>query len=302
MDGLNHLLLKGAAVFAIAINQNQYKTYILSDQLAQTRLEVVPERGGIITAWSVRGQEMLYLDAARFADPTLSVRGGIPILFPICGNLPDNTYQFDEQPYSLKQHGFARDLPWDVTDRTTQEQVSITLSLQSNEQTRSLYPFEFQLNFTYRLQGNSLELDQEFVNLGDRPMPFSTGLHPYFGVTDKRKLQFDIPAAEFQSHKDYAYAAFSNQFDFEQDEIDVIFPQPSRHQASVTDLERGIKLDLDYSALYSKLVFWTLKGKPFYCLEPWSAPRNALNTGDGLTLLPPKQSLKTLVRLTANFI
>lgn len=289
-------------MFAIAINQDQYKTYVLSDQLAQTRLEVVPERGGIITAWSVRGQEMLYLDTDRFADPTLSVRGGIPILFPICGNLPDNTYQFDEQFYLLKQHGFARDLPWDVVDRTTQEQVSISLSLHSNEHTRSLYPFEFQLNFTYRLQGNSLELHQEFVNLGDRPMPFSTGLHPYFGVNDKSKLQFDIPAAEFQSHKNYDYYAFSNQFDFAQDEIDVIFPQPSRPQASVTDLERGIKLDLDYSPLYSKLVFWTLKGKPFYCLEPWSAPRNALNTGDSLTLLPPQQSLKTLVKLTANFI
>jgi len=27
------------------------------------------------------------MDTERFKDPTLSVQGGIPLLFPICGNL-----------------------------------------------------------------------------------------------------------------------------------------------------------------------------------------------------------------------
>lgn len=33
-----------------------------------------------------------------------------PILFPIVGRLVDNTYYVDGKPYSLTQHGFARDL------------------------------------------------------------------------------------------------------------------------------------------------------------------------------------------------
>ncbi|HEY9597003.1 MAG TPA: aldose epimerase, partial [Cyanophyceae cyanobacterium] len=90
-------------MFAIAIQKKQYETYILTDESAQAQLEVVPERGGIITQWSLQGQDILYLDAERFANPTLSVRGGIPILFPICGNLPDNTYRYKGQSYQLKQ-------------------------------------------------------------------------------------------------------------------------------------------------------------------------------------------------------
>jgi galactose mutarotase-like enzyme len=157
--------------------------------------------GGIITKWRVQGQEILYLDAERFANPELSVRGGIPILFPICGNLPDNTYTYNGQQYTLKQHGFARDLPWEVADQVTQEAVSLTLVLNSNEQIRAVYPFDFQLAFTYQILGNSLEIRQRFTNHSPEPMPFSTGLHPYFEISDKTGLQFDIPATQFQIRK-----------------------------------------------------------------------------------------------------
>lgn len=51
-------------------------------------LRLVPERGGLLSGWRCNGRELLYLDEARFADPALSVRGGMPVLFPICGNLP----------------------------------------------------------------------------------------------------------------------------------------------------------------------------------------------------------------------
>ncbi|MFM8008354.1 MAG: aldose epimerase, partial [Dolichospermum sp.] len=76
-------------MFTIDIQQKQYKTYILSDKTAGTQIEVVPERGGIITSWLVQGQEIFYMDSERFTHPDLSVRGGNPILFPLCGNLPD---------------------------------------------------------------------------------------------------------------------------------------------------------------------------------------------------------------------
>lgn len=285
-------------MFAIDLEQKQYKTYILSDQTAQSRLEVVPERGGIITSWQIRGKEMLYLDAERFANPELTVRGGIPILFPICGNLPDNTYTYQGQSYTLKQHGFARDLPWEVTDRVTQNGVSITLVLNSNNQTRAVYPFDFQLIFTYRLQGNSLEIHQRYANHSAGAMPFSTGLHPYFQVSDKTQLQFEIPANQFQNQRDKSIQPFAGQFDFDLDEIDASFRELSGQSAAVTDLGQQTRLKLDYDPIYSTLVFWTVKGKEFYCLEPWSAPRNALNTGDRLIHLESGETLETFVQLT----
>src|SRR3712207_846071 len=135
-------------VCALKIEQKQYETYVLTNEQALSRLEVVPERGGIITNWRLQDRDILYLDTDRFADPSLSVRGGIPILFPICGNLPDNIYIYQGQQYQLKQHGFARDLPWTVTESAenqASDRASLTLDLNSNDQTRAVYPFDFQL-------------------------------------------------------------------------------------------------------------------------------------------------------------
>lgn len=287
---------------AIAIQQEQYKTYTLSDESTQTCLEVVPERGGIITRWQVQGQNILYLDAARFANPELTVRGGIPILFPICGNLPDNTYTHNGQTYTLKQHGFARDLPWEVVDQSTDEEsASLSLQLTSSEQTHKSYPFDFQVVFTYRLQGNLLKIDQQFTNHSVEPMPFSTGLHPYFEVADKSQLQFDIPGTEFFNQRAQTVDPFPGHFDFELDEIDAAFRHVNRQTAIATDASRRLRLTLTYDPIYSTVVFWTVKGKDFYCLEPWTASRNALNTGEDLIYLEPGASLKVTVQLVATF-
>ncbi|MFB2921782.1 MULTISPECIES: aldose epimerase [Aerosakkonema] len=288
-------------MLAIAVKEQQYKTYILSDLSAQSELEVVPERGGIITRWCIQGQEILYLDAERFADPNLSVRGGIPILFPICGNLPDNTYTHKEKQYTLKQHGFARDLPWEVANQVTQDQVSITLVLESDDVTRKVYPFDFKLAFTYQIRGNTLQIRQCYTNLSDEQMSFCTGLHPYFYTFDKTQLQLRIPATEYQDQRNKTTHPFTGSFDFDSDEIDVAFRDVRSPFASVTDSSRNLRLSLSYDEAYSTLVFWTVKGKEYYCLEPWTAPRNALNTGENLIHVEPEATFETLVSLTASF-
>ncbi|MGQ4649448.1 aldose epimerase family protein [Lyngbya aestuarii] len=286
-------------MFEITTSQKQYQTYTLTDQEAKSQLEIVPERGGIVTQWSFQGQEILYLDNERFADPSLTVRGGIPILFPICGNLPDNTYTYQGKEFQLKQHGFARNLPWRVTEQLTNERASLTLVLNSNDQTRAVYPFDFQVSFTYQLKGDTLEIQQRYTNYSEEPMPFSTGLHPYFLISDKDQLELDIPASEYQNQNSQVVHSFDGGFDLSTDEIDAAFLEPNDNCASAIDKERRIKITLSYTELYSTLVFWTVKGKDFYCLEPWSAPRNALNTGEKITRLSPGESLEASVSLKA---
>lgn len=286
----------------IAIEQRQYRTYILQDEAAGTLLEVVPERGGIITRWQIQGREILYLDAERFTNPELTVRGGIPILFPICGNLPDNAYTYQGHAYSLKQHGFARDLPWDVIEQTTSDRLSLTLELTSNPQTQAVYPFAFHLVFTYTLQANTLTLHQRYTNQSAGSMPFAIGFHPYFLVEDKSALQFQIPATELLDQRAKTTHPYSGRFDLESDEIDVAFTELSSQVATVTDTHRSLRLTLHSSPAFSTLVFWTVKGKEFYCLEPWTAPRNALNTGERLIHLSPGASLETSVTCTVELI
>jgi galactose mutarotase-like enzyme len=289
-------------MFAIAVKQEQYRTYILSDQTSLARLEIVPERGGIVTRWAIQGQEILYLDQERFQYPTLSVRGGIPILFPICGNLPNNQYTHNQKSYTLPQHGFAREMPWQVIDQNTDSGASLTLRLTSNSATKKVYPFDFEVDFIYQLQGDHLSITQRYTNLSSEKMPFSTGLHPYFWVKDKSQLSFDIPANILQDHKTLEIKPFNGTFDLRQPEIDAAFKQISRQSASFSDRQRNLTLNLEYSDLYGTLVFWTLQDKDYICLEPWTAPRNALNTGEGLIHLAPQQIIETVVTIRANFI
>jgi galactose mutarotase-like enzyme len=289
-------------VFAVALKTDHSPAYLLSDTDTESRLEIVPDRGGLATRWQVENQEIFYFDAERFANPELSVRGGIPILFPICGNLPDNQYTFNDETYSLKQHGFARDLPWQVVGQDTEDAASLTLELTSSEATRSRYPFDFKLSFTFKLHGHILDLHQQFTNLTDQPMPFSTGLHPYFLVEEKSQLIFDIPATEYRNHLTGDIEAFSGNFDFKQDEIDLAFHGLTAHTATITDTHLKRSLTLSWSQDYTRLVFWTVKGKNYYCLEPWTAPRNAMNSGEDLLSLEPQQTCKTQVRFAVDFL
>ncbi len=269
------------------VEQRQYKTYILGD--SASKVEIVPERGGIVTSWMVGDQEIFYMDSERFTHPDLSVRGGIPILFPICGNLPNNTYTHNGQVYTLKQHGFAREMPWQVDEN---DQTGLSLVLTSTPETLAVYPFEFKVKFTYILAGNTLTIKQSYSNMSSQPMPFSAGTHAYFAAPDKSELKFELPSAEYIDQKTFISHPFLGSFDFDLDEIDVMFfnPAPEGEQSNraiAVDASRNLTLTINYDHHHKALVFWTVKGKDFFCIEPWTSARNSLNTGENLIILEP---------------
>ena len=285
-------------MFTISQEQKQHNTYILTDEDAQSQIEVVPERGGIITRWRINGKEILYLDEERYADPSKTVRGGVPILFPICGDLPDDTFNYRGKSYQLVQHGFGRRIPWKVVETSTDNCASITLSIESNPETLKVYPFEFAITYTYELRGNSLKIWQTYTNKSEVEMPFSAGFHPYFQVGDKQQLEVEIPGSEYADNVSKAAAvSFSGNFDYQEDEIDAAFTSITANSTSFSDRDNRRKVTLRYSDLFSTLVFWTVKGKDFICVEPWSAPRNGINTGEQITILEPGASCKADVEM-----
>ncbi len=260
-------------------------------------IEAVPSRGGIVTRWNLQGQEILYLDEARFADPTLSVRGGIPILFPICGNLPGNVYTHEDQTFQLKQHGFARDLPWAVVGQTP---TSLDIALESGPQTLARYPFEFGFKMTYTLEGDSLIVRSHIANHSTQTMPFSLGFHPYFAVEDKSKLMFDLPASQTFDHLTQQHQPYTGQVDLNGPELDMALFPVTGQTAIMKKSAPGVRtIELTYDKIFTTLVVWAVEGKPYVCLEPWTAQRNALNTGVDLTHLEPGQALEAEVKMTA---
>ena len=132
-------------------------------------------------------------------------------------------------------------------------------------------------------------------------MPFSTGLHPYFIALAKDRLTFEIPADSYQEKQTGEIHPFAGKFDFSQAEIDAAFTNVKANVATVNDAGQQLTLTMTSSPNYRTVVFWTVAGKDFYCLEPWTAPRNSLNTGIDLLHVAPGQTLSSNVTFSAKF-
>ncbi|MGX6961374.1 aldose 1-epimerase family protein [Vagococcus xieshaowenii] len=102
-----------------------------------------------------------------------------PVLFPFVGRLKDDTYRFEGKTYHLPQHGFARDQVFNVLEHSKER---ITFSLKSSAETKANYPFDFELQIIYRLEGNQLTTTYRVENLGSDKMYYSVGGHPAFNV------------------------------------------------------------------------------------------------------------------------
>jgi len=102
-----------------------------------------------------------------------------PILFPIVGRLKDNETIIDNKVYNMSQHGFARDMDFDLVHTTNN---SITYKLTSNEDTKKYYPYSFELIITYKLINNKVTIDLKVNNTNSCDMYFSIGAHPAFNI------------------------------------------------------------------------------------------------------------------------
>ncbi len=246
-------------------------------------LRLVPERGGLLTGWRCNGRELLYLDAERFADPALSVRGGMPVLFPICGNLPGDQLPLPEGSFTLRQHGFARDLPWQL--RALPEEEGVELELRDSPAALAAFPFPFCLRLQLRLEPAALAITAVLENSGSRPLPFSFGLHPYFNVSALPAPDGGNAAVHLEGLPE---RCFNHQLMAEADTAATLAPLAAgvdllaRPEGPVrlVDPAAGQALELQPTAPFDLAVVWTDPPRPMVCLEPWTGPRGALVSGD----------------------
>ena len=114
-----------------------------------------------------------------------------PVLFPVVGNYRDKTSIYDGKEYHLSQHGFARDSEFEVVE---QKNDSISFRLISNDKTKELYPFDFELTISYKLGKllDSLFVKWEVKNTDNRKIYFSIGGHPAFNLrNDETYIHFE---------------------------------------------------------------------------------------------------------------
>ncbi len=262
---------KDQGIFVFQLDQNNY-------------IKFCPERGGVITNWVSDGKEILYFDEKRFIDKTKSIRGGIPILFPICGNLITTNSLFGINYLQLSQHGFARDLPW----KYSFNEKSLCLFLNESKKTKKYYPFDFELRIEVTLKINCLEFEITIKNKTEIPMPVNFGLHPYFIVSDLENLEFfNIPLNCQNQEKN----TISNTFDELNNihlGIDLLMYTSGRSAFRDKILKRQVTVNHPYP--FDLGVIWSDPPRRMICLEPWTSPRNSFVDGFRKVMIPPNDS------------
>jgi galactose mutarotase-like enzyme len=255
-----------------------------------TQLAIAPERGAIVTSFDIGDRRVLFMDEETLRDPTKNVRGGVPVLFPSPGKLENDTWSRDGKSGAMKQHGFARNLAW-------QPKGDDTLVLESNDVTRAQFPWDFAVEMSFSVKRTTLRIDHRITNRSTAPMPFGFGFHPYFVARDKSSARIETNARR----------AFDNvtkrtidleRIDLTQKEVDLHLLDHGRNDCTLTTANGAIHVR--GSKEYTHWVVWTLAGRDFVCLEPWTCPGNALNSGDRLIFLEPNASRDLFVEIEAS--
>src|SRR6266404_3342885 len=95
------------------------------------------------------GKELLWN-----GDPAIWA-GRAPLLFPIVGTLAGGHYRLGSKAYPLPRHGFARGRQFEVVAASA---IQATFRLSADEATLQLYPFLFQLDVDFALNGATLSI------------------------------------------------------------------------------------------------------------------------------------------------
>lgn len=274
-------------------------TYVLRDVQAGSEVEVCPTRGGMVTRFRVGETPVLAMDDTTLYDLSKNVRGGNPVLFPIAGPLKEGRWLYQGNTYEMKQHGFARNSQWQVLRVSDEGAARLTLCLPSSEETKKQFPFDFRVEYTYELSGSSLKVLQSYTNLSAAPMPLHAGFHPYFFVPESEKAATKIETQATRAFDNVTKeeVPFTG-FDLTRKEVDLHLRDHGSTRSSLTRPGADKKIEVTGSEEFTHWVVWTLQGKDFVCLEPWTAPGNALNTGERLIHLQPNETRKLWVEIS----
>ena len=245
-------------------------------------IKFCPKRGGVITNWVSEGNEILYFDEKRFMNKTKSIRGGIPILFPICGNLNTANSVFGKDFLQLKQHGFARDLQWQYS--FNENEKSLSLILNESKKTKKYYPFDFELKIEVFLKINCLEFEITIFNKTDNDMPINFGLHPYFNISDFKNLEFIDNPLNCQDQEKNIISNTFNELKNINFGVDLLMYSSGRSSFRDKILKRQVTLNHPFP--FDLGVIWSDPPRRMICLEPWTSPRNSLIDGFRKLMIP----------------
>jgi Galactose mutarotase and related enzymes len=256
---------------------------------------VIRSKGAeLISLWS-KETEIEYIWQA---DPNHWGRHA-PVLFPIVGSLKDNQYTYQGKTYSMSQHGFARDSEFTLLE---QSEDSVSFVLESNEEIRKNYPFEFRLILTYELGGDGIVVKYRVENPVEEDLYFSIGGHPAFNIPLEEGLTFEDYFLAPSPMKSRVNLPLKNgKIDLEQRTLgqtntNIALTHELFHNDALIFETKGLnsfalrseKSPHSVTLTYNHLPFvgiWSTYPveSPFVCIEPWDGIADTLSTTGELT-------------------
>lgn len=267
----------------------------LHDRDAGTSVHIALVRGGLVKRFHVRGRDVLYLDDATYADKQKNVRGGIPLLFPSPGKLEGDEFSIEGGKGKQPQHGFLRNKEFRVAEFDADDGAVRMVT----EWNRSIaFPWAGKAMMRVLLRDAVLRIEMMVTNREDTPMPFALGFHPYFAVPDAQKAVFSVAhhAEQAFDNVQKRMVRVNKNIDFTRAEVDL---QLIDHPSSSMSMFMKDKLlaTVRGSEDFGVWVLWSQRGKDFVCVEPWTAPANALNTGERVLRIPKDASRKLWIEI-----
>ncbi len=244
-------------------------------------------------------------------NPTGSWKDHSPILFPVCGWCRCTVNGVE---YPISKHGFGKNREFTVAEKG---EDYITLALQSDEETKKVYPFDFIYRLTYRVQGLKLCVEHTIENTGKTPLYFACGGHESFNL----QTNVDDYVIEFEKEEKLVHHCHGDKGgmidktidygtgkmlvlprDFLQNGNTLIFPNIQSRKVWLCEKNGKRLAEISFAQEFENLLLWRAKDDPFICIEPWTNVPDAEETEDiefslkkGTVKLEVGQT-KTLVR------
>ena len=234
-----------------------------------------------------------------------------PVLFPNVGKTYGNEVLIEGNKFPTVQHGFARDSVFTCVSSSAD---AASFRLVSSEETKKVYPYDFELYINYTLKGKNLKVEWKVKNCSEKIMYFTIGGHPAFRFAEKGEKKEDY-LLKFPGKESLTYIL-----------VDPNTGTGVPDQTYTLELTDGMCPVTEEMFLRDALIFdggqfeevwlcrkdgtpyvgmrcegfpnfgiWSVKDAPFVCLEPWEGRcdnfgfAEELSTKPGITRLPKNE-------------
>ena len=241
---------------------------------------LVSDIGAELISVTKNGKELIWQNPGEFWG------GHAPLLFPICGRLLGGRYLSQGKEYEMPIHGFTRHSTFSVDEYGDSR---VIMSISSNEETKSVYPFDFKFTADYSIIDDQLCALFSVENTGGDILPYMFGWHPGFALDGdeeigsfyvdfegKKKLSIHSEQnGGFVTPEGEDYVLENGRYYLIEDDLykkgTAIFTETDG-KVSLHRHNDEKMLELSYTNNLHYLCIWKSPSSKarFVCLEPWS--------------------------------